>query len=142
MVDLFDYQSEEFIKILTSLSSTKGWKASYINSLVDLYYRVFRLDHDMEFVSEALFPEGSGITLSKEELDGVYKRLNGVGFYMFHFTNTNLFLDSLKKVTFSSERTIIDPDREYNGFTFRRVLEDIEYYCKSLSPGVDLEEVG
>lgn len=142
LLDLFELQSEDFIQTLVQLSGVKGWRPSYVNSLVELYYRVFRLDHDMSFVSEALFPEGSGIVMTRKELEPIYRRLNSIGFYFFHFTNTNLFMDSLKKVTFSSEKTVIDPDKEHHGFTFRRVLEDIENYCYSIMPmGTELEEV-
>src|SRR5690606_37628501 len=124
MVDLFDKSAEKFSRIVSELSKSKGWRSSYSTSLIELYYRVFRLDHDPKFISEALLPEDEQEILDLDEVKRIYDRLNSIGLYLFHFNNTDLFLDSLSKITFSSERTVIDPDRVIHGYTFRSVVED------------------
>jgi hypothetical protein len=141
LVDKFGQVSQPFEEAISAIVSKDILNRSEIDTLVELYYGLFRLDYDMEFVCERLFPEGSGILVSKQELEGVYNRLNEIGFYLFSFNNTLLFMESIRKLSFSSEtKTVIDPDAEKNGYSFRRVLEDIEFFCYSLQPAGSMVE--
>lgn len=133
--DLFDVESQEFIGILHELLQKNMINMTTAQDLVTLYYKMFRLDYDTEFLCAQLFPEGDKIVLDREELEGIFSRLANVGFYMLSRANSRLMVESLKKISFSSEsKTVIDPDYEKGNLTFRRAIDLIETLCQDLSP--------
>lgn len=136
-------ESKEFISVLESLAERKLLSAAVAYDIIQLYYKVFRLDNDMIFLCEQLFPEDSPHLLTRQEVLGVFNRLNEIGFFMFNLSGAKLMVDNLRKLSFSSEsKTVIDPDFEKYGLTFRRVVDDIEALCLSMvPPGTLLEEV-
>lgn len=143
LLEIFDEESKEFYDVMNSLISRRLIDKKSITTLVDLYFMSFRLDYDKEFICELLFPEGSGVSLDFAEIDSVYANLNNVGFFCFSRLNSKMFVQSLGKVSFSTEtRTVIDPDVVVDRYSFARVIEDIEYLCYSIRPiGSRLEEV-
>jgi hypothetical protein len=135
--DLFDDQSKEFVDIMQTLLGRGVIDSGVAEEITQLYYKLFRLDNDYEFLCAQLFPEEEGIILGKEELEGVFNRLHNVGFCMFTLVNSKLLVESLKKLSFSSEsRTVIDPDFEKNNLTFSRVIDLIETFCLDITPAV------
>lgn len=143
LLNKFNTESKPFEDRMLKLIEVSSIDAPTIRTLVETYFELFMLDHDMKYLCNILFPEGSGILLSKEELSGIYDSLNSVGFYCFSFQNSAVFVDSLGKISFNVEtRTEIDPDRGRPDYTLRHVLDDIENFCYSLRPmGSKLEEV-
>jgi hypothetical protein len=143
MGDIFDEQSKEFLPIMENLLGRNLISMKTAEDILELYYKMFRMDYDYEFISDQLFAGNENTVLTREEIEGIYSRLNNIGFYCFSLSNSRLFLESLKKLSFSTEsKTVIDPDEERNGWTHRKVIDTIENLCLAMIPsGSSIEEV-
>lgn len=133
----------EFISVMREIVDYGLLPGNYVYDLIDMYYKLYRLDYDAEYICSLIFPEGSGIRLSLREIDEIYARLASVGFVYLHRVNSKLMVESLKKLSFSSEsKTEIDPHADINGITFARVADNIENLCKAMVPaGTNIEGV-
>lgn len=140
LIALAEEESSEYRSLLAKLVTNNSISTAVAGELNSLYYKLFRLDYDASYISELLQLDR---TIELKEIDSLYNSLNNIGFYYFHRSNVQLFVEQLKKLSFSSESKVtIDPDKDKNGMTFARALRDIELFADSLSPvGTGIEEV-
>lgn len=143
LLELFNRESSDFYNVMKSIISGGLVDKFAITVITDMYINAFRMDNDMPYLCELLFSEEDNVILTREEIVSVYNNLNNIGFYCFNLQNSRLMVESLKKLSFSFKaKTVINPDQVVGGYSFSRVLEDIEYLCYSLRPmGSRLEEV-